>query len=172
PYQAFWFWNRTRREINFVSTGILGGAAMVACPFLDPDFVRLGLSLPWSVTSDQKLHDDAITRAYPAFSDIPYAEGFRSIPSPRIRLDRLRNGLDSLRVAAMARPGVAAVNAMLMTLSKGPLWRARADIYRVHKDFVDRMDANEARRLIALRDFLDQTATKGKGLVSDVFPGS
>jgi hypothetical protein len=171
PYQAFWFWNRTRREINFVSTGILGEAAMVACPYLDPDFVRLGLSLPWSVTCDQKLHDDAIAQAFPDCADIPYAEGFRSMPMPRLRRSRLQTELDGLRIAAMVRPGLAAVDAMRMALTKGPLQRRSADIYRLHRDFVERIDAREARRLIALRDRLDRAAAKGTGVVSDVFPG-
>lgn len=171
PYQAFWFWNRTRREINFVSTGILGEAAMVACPYLDPDFVRLGLSLPWSVTCDQKLHDDAIARAFPDCADIPYSEGFRSMPMPRLRRSRLQTELDGLRIAAMVRPGLAAVDAMRMALTKGPLQRRSADIYRLHRDFVERIDAREARRLIALRDRLDRAAAKGTGVVSDVFPG-
>ena len=171
PYQAFWFWNRTRREINFVSTGILGEAAMVACPYLDPDFVRLGLSLPWSVTCDQKLHDDAIARAFPACADIPFAEGFRSTPMPRVRLSRVQSELDSLMIAAMARPGVAAFNVMRRTLSRGPLQRRSADLYCLHREFVEQMDSREARRLIALRDRLDRAAAKGSEVVSDVFPG-
>ena len=171
PYQAFWFWNRTRREINFVSTGILGAAAMVACPYLDPDFVRLGLSLPWSVTCDQKLHDDAIARAFPACADIPFAEGFRSTPMPRLRLSRLQNDLDRLRIMAMVRPGVAASDALRRVLSKGPLHRRSADTYCLHREFVEQMDARVARRLVALRDRLDHAAAKGSGGVSDVFPG-
>lgn len=172
PYQAFWFWNRTRREISFVSTGVLGGAAMVACPFISPEFVELGLSLPFSVTCDQKLHDDAIAQAFPAFADIPYEAGFQSQPLPRLRKERLTNALDSLRVAAMARPGSAAFAAIGQALSTSPLRRGPADIYRQHQEFVDGMDAREAQRLIALCDQLDRTALKGQELVTDVFPGT
>ena len=172
PYQAFWFWNRTRREISFVSTAVMGGAAMVACPFLDPDFVDLGLSLPWSVTRDQRLHDDAIFRAYPAFADIPFAAGFRSQPQPRLRMDRARNVLDGLRTAAMARPGAAAFASMWHVLAPSPLRRGPADVYRLHKEFVDGMDAEQARRLIGLQDRLDRAATKGQGIVTDVHHGS
>jgi len=144
---------------------------MVACPYLDPDFVRLGLSLPWSVTCDQKLHDDAIARAFPACADIPFAEGFRSTPMPRLRMNRLRNELDRLRIAAMVRPGAAASDALRRVLSKGPLHRRSADTYCLHREFVEQMDARVARRLIALRDRLDHVAAKGSGVVSDVFPG-
>lgn len=45
-----------------------------------PEFVELGRSLSFSVTGDQKLHDDANARAYPNFADIPYEDGFRSYP--------------------------------------------------------------------------------------------
>lgn len=168
PYQAFWFWNRTRREISFVSTAILGGAAMVGCPFLSPEFVELGLSLPFSVTCDQKLHDDAIARAYPDFADIPYEDGFQSQPLPRLRRGRLANVLDSLRVTAMAQPGNAALSAIRHVASPSPLRRGPGDLYRLHGQFIDAMDAHEARRLIALEARLDRAAPKGQQVVSDV----
>ncbi|MFN4193349.1 MAG: hypothetical protein ACK4FR_10445, partial [Tabrizicola sp.] len=165
PYQAFWFWNRTRREIAFVSTGILGPAARVGCPFLSPEFVELGLSLPFAVTRDQRLHDDAIARAYPAFADIPYAEGFRNPPLPRLRWARMANLLDGLRVAAMAQPD-RPIGAMRQLLPRKPLHRKAADIYRLHDHFVRKMDAGEARRLIALEDRLLGKAPKGERVVT------
>jgi len=170
PYQAFWFWHRTRREISFVSTAVMGGAAMVFCPYLDPDFVDFGLSLPWSVTCDQKLHDDAIFRAYPGFADIPFAAGFRNQPLPRLRAHRLSNALDSLRVAAMA--GQAGPWAGIKAALKAtPLRRGPSDILRLHRDMVEGMDAAEARRLMALEAKLRFAATEGRGLVSDVHEG-
>ncbi len=170
PYQAFWFWHRTRREISFVSTAVMGGAAMVFCPYLDPDFVDFGLSLPWSVTCDQKLHDDAIFRAYPNFADIPFAAGFRNQPLPRLRAHRLSNALDSLRVAAMAGQAGpwAGIREALRTT---PLRRGPSDILRLHRDMVEGMDAAEARRLMALEAKLRFAATEGRGLVSDVHQG-
>lgn len=169
PYQAFWFWNRTRREISFVSTGILGGAAMVACPFLSPEFVELGLSLPFSVTRDQKLHDDAIAMAYPTFADIPYEAGFRGQPLPRLRWGRVANALDGLHVAALAQPGLAAVSTMWRLVTKSPLRRGPADVYTLHGQFVSAMNKATARRLIALEARLDRAARKGQQVVSDVF---
>jgi asparagine synthase (glutamine-hydrolysing) len=171
PYQAFWFWNRTRREISFVSTAVLGGAAMVFCPYLDADFVDLGLSLPWSVTCDQKLHDDAIARAFPAYSDVPFADAFRSQPLSPLRIDRVTNALDCLRVAAMSQPGTAAIAAMWQALKPSGLRRGQSDIYRLQKQFVDDMDAAEARRLIRLWDRLDREMPKGQGVVTDVYHG-
>ncbi|MFN3576007.1 MAG: hypothetical protein ACK4TJ_03365 [Tabrizicola sp.] len=171
PYQAFWFWNRTRREIAFVSTAILGPAARVGCPFLSPEFVELGLSLPFAVTRDQRLHDDAIALAYPAFADIPYAEGFRNPPLPplpRLRVSRAVNVIDGLRMAVLAEPD-RPLTAMRHLLARQPLRRRTADIYRLHDRFVTTMDADEARRLIALEDRLQRTAPKGERVVSDVF---
>jgi len=71
PYQSFWFWNRSRREISLVSTAIMGNARTVLCPYLEPDMVELCMSLPWEVAQDRKLHDTAIQRAYPDYADIP-----------------------------------------------------------------------------------------------------
>ncbi|MCB1389029.1 MAG: hypothetical protein KDK12_07815 [Rhodobacteraceae bacterium] len=170
PYQAFWFWHRTRREISFVSTAVMGGAAMVFCPYLDPDFVDFGLSLPWSVTCDQKLHDDAIFRAYPAYADIPFAAGFRSQPLPRLRTHRLVNALDSLRIAA--RTGQAGPLAgMCAALAATPLRRGPSDILRLHREMVEGMDAAGARRLMALEARLRYAALRGDGLVSAVHDG-
>lgn len=170
PYQAFWFHHRTRREIAFVSTSIMGGASQVFCPYLDPDFVDLGLSLPWSVTCDQKLHDDAIFRAFPAFADIPFAAGFVSQPLAWLRPGRLANALDTLRVAALAGPG-RAVDGLRAALTTTPLRRGPSDIYRLHRDFVLGMDETEAKRLIRLSETLSKAAPTGAGVVSDVDPG-
>jgi hypothetical protein len=171
PYQAFWFWNRTRREISFVSTAVMGGAAMVACPYLDPEFVDFGLSLPWSVTQDQKLHDDAIHRAFPDFAGVPFAEGFRDQPLPALRFDRVSNVMDSLRVANMVHTS-GLLGSVRKVLASSPLKRGPSDVYRLHKEIVDTMDAAQARRLIGLWDRLDREAPVGKDLVTDVFPGT
>lgn len=76
PYQAFWFWHRTRREISFVSSSMFASAGAVYCPFLDSEFVEFGLSLPLEVTGTMDLHDEAMARAFPRFSSVPFAESF------------------------------------------------------------------------------------------------
>lgn len=171
PYQAFWFWHRTRREISFVSTGILGGARMVFCPYLDPDFVELGLSLPWSVTCDQMLHDDAIAGAYPAYANIPFAEGFRPDPPPRLRPGRLGRAWDMARIAAMSDPG-GPLRGLSDMLAPTGLTRGPADIYRLHGAFVAGMDAERATRLMAMADRLSDAAPKGQATVSEVYDGA
>ena len=171
PYQAFWFWHRTRREISFVAAGIMGDADVVFCPYLDPEMVELGLSLPWNITQDQMLHDLAISRAYPDFTDIPYAESFRNDTPSRVRLSRFHNTLDAFRVAARVSPE-APLAAMVDLLRRDKLKRAHADIYRLHAGFIASMDAEQARRLLNLGEELNQAAPKGDEVVSDVFPGS
>jgi hypothetical protein len=168
PYQAFWFYHRTRREIAFTGTAVLAGAGMVFSPYLDPDFVALGLSLPWAVTQDQMLHDDAIARAFPDYADIPFAEGFAPDPLPRLRASRVTNALDTLRIAAKAGPG-GALAGIAAALRKTPLRRGPSDIYRLHHDFVAGMDGAEARRLIALDEALRADAPKGNAVVTEVF---
>jgi len=169
PYQAFWFYHRTRREISFVSTGVMGGAAMVFCPYLDPDFVELGLSLPWSVTCDQMLHDDAIFRAYPQAAHIPFASGFTSQPMAKLRASRFTNALDTMTIAAMAGRG-SALDGIRASLRATPLRRGPSDIYRLHRDYVSGMGQTEANRLIALGTRLSQSAPKGDKVVSHVYP--
>lgn len=167
PYQAFWFWNRTRREISFVSTGVMGGAAMVFCPYLDLDMVDLGLSLPWSVTQDQMLHDDAIGRAFPDCADIPFAEGFRSRKTGSLRLRRLASLLDSLIVSARVDPPLA-MQTLAGFLRSMPLERGPCDIYRLHSAMVSSMNARQAGRLLDLGAQLRETSMK-KAVVSEIF---
>ena len=171
PYQAFWFYHRTRREISFTATGVMGGAARVFCPYLDPDFVELGLSLPYAVTRDQRLHDDAIFKAFPRFADIPFASGFVSQPLPRLRASRVTNALDTLRIAAMVGPG-GALSGIRNALATTPLRRGSADILRLHGDFVARMDATEARRLMALSETLFKAAPRREETVTHVHHGA
>jgi hypothetical protein len=171
PYQAFWFYHRTRREISFVSTAVMGGAAMVFCPYLDPDFVDLGLSLPSSVTCDQKLHDDAIFRAYPQFADIPFVSGFTSQPMARLRASRFTNALDTVRIAGMAVQGSAIVG-IHASLQPTSLKRGPSDIYRLHHEFVSSMNGTEAKRLLALDARLSKSAPKGEKVVSHVYPST
>ncbi|MFN0217650.1 MAG: hypothetical protein ACKVP4_02425 [Hyphomicrobium sp.] len=151
PYQAFWFWHRTRREINFVPTAILASAAAVYCPYLDPDMVELGLSLPWSITCDQKLHDDAIARAFPDFADVPFSEGFVSQALPATRLHKVRSVVDSLAIALSVEPD-RPLGAIADVLGGSPsqLKRSVADVYRLHGRLIAQMDAPGARRLISL----------------------
>lgn len=169
PYQSFWFWNRSRREISLVSTAIMGNARTVLCPYLEPDMVELCMSLPWEVAQDRKLHDTAIQRAYPDYADIPFAEGFSNpIPTSGWK-ERIENALDAFHVSAMTLPDQP-VRAIGNLLRKDGLDRPNSDIYRIYTELVDHMDATKAQRLMRLEERLTSAAPKGEQVVSEAFP--
>lgn len=154
PYQAFWFWNRTRREIGFVASAIQASAAAVYCPFLDPEFVRFALSLPYAVTRDQRLHDDAIARAYPAQSGIPYADGFSDPPPGRSLPMRLRQALSGIGTVLALRPDHPLREIATWLRGIPPLHRVPGNIHQLYTLALEGMDADAARRLLALeRDY-------------------
>jgi hypothetical protein len=72
PRSAFFFWNRTRREIALAPFAMMPEGIVPYCPYLDHDLFDLLVGLPSSMTVDHMLHDDTIARAYPRFRDIPY----------------------------------------------------------------------------------------------------
>jgi asparagine synthase (glutamine-hydrolysing) len=161
PYQAFWFWNRTRREIGFVTTSIFASAQAVFCPYLDPDFVEFGLSLPYSVTQDQQLHNDAIAKAYPAYRHVPYQEGFATPHSRRKRpLHKLANVVDGIRVLSALEPQRPIKETMEFLKGSRELHRAQGDIYRTHALCLESLDAAKAKRLLALNRQLQSQRSK------------
>lgn len=171
PYQMFWMFHRTRREINFVPQAILGSARHVFCPYLDPEFVEFCISLPYSVTKDQQLHNDAIARAYPEVADIPYQEGF---PEPRVRRNSKLRKLGGVRDAAQivaALGGESRVQAFLgFVRFPDKLTRHHGDIYALHALSLDGLDAAKARRLLELAARL--RARRPGRLISDRYEGA
>ena len=171
PYQMFWMFHRTRREINFVPQAILGSARHVFCPYLDPEFVEFCISLPYSVTKDQQLHNDAIARAYPEVADIPYQEGF---PEPRVRRNSKLRKLGGVRDAAQivaALGGESRVQAFLgFVRFPDKLTRHHGDIYALHALSLDGLDAAKARRLLDLAARL--RARRPGRLISDRYEGA
>jgi hypothetical protein len=165
PYQVFWMYHRTRREINFVPQAILSPAKTVFCPYLDEDFVRFCLSLPYSVTKDQQLHNDCIARAYPKFADVPFAE---SIKPPQVRRGsirhKLRSTVDVMRITsalgASARPH-------RRVFLGGPvqLRRLQDTALRLHALCLSGLDAARARRLLDLAGRLQDS--RPRRLISD-----
>jgi hypothetical protein len=86
-------------------------------------------------------------------------------------VDRVTNVMDGLRIASMVGPA-GPLESIRKVLASSPLNRGPSDIYRLHKEFVETMDAAQAKRLIELWDRLGQAAPCGKDLVTDVFPGA
>ncbi|MFD0858016.1 asparagine synthetase B family protein [Roseovarius aquimarinus] len=168
PYQVFWMYHRTRREINFVPQAILAPATPVFCPYLDPDFAEFCLSLPYAVTCDQMLHDDVIARAYPDFADIPYAAGFRA-PAPQGggAMHKLRGALDVMRITAAMGPRAKAERRAFLR-PPGQLKRGPDMALRLHALCLDGLDAARARRLLDLAGTLE--AARPRRLISDSLP--
>lgn len=157
PYQMFWMYHRTRREINFVPQAILSPANLVFCPYLDPDFVRFCLSLPYSVTRDQMLHDDAIARAYPGFADIPFAAGFRAPPMRSGTLaHQLRSVADVWRITAALGPQACAQRRAFLR-PPPQLHRGPDTALRLHALCLEGLDAPRARMLLDLAAALEQS---------------
>lgn len=165
PYQIFWMYHRTRREINFVPQAILSPAKTVFCPYLDEDFARFCLSLPYAVTKDQQLHNDAIARAYPEFADIPFAEGFSAPPQRRGSLmHKARSAVDVMRITAALGPSARAARRVFLG---GPaqLHRLPDTAYRLHALCLEGLDAARARHLLDLARTLE--AARPARLISD-----
>ncbi|UOA26815.1 hypothetical protein [Pseudosulfitobacter sp. DSM 107133] len=168
PYQMFWMYHRTRREINFVPQAILSPASPVFCPYLDRDFADFCLSLPYSVTRDQLLHDDVIATAYPDFADIPFAAGF---PAPAARsggvMHKLRSVADVMRITASL--GAEARQHRRAFLRPPPqLKRGPDTMLRLHTLCLDGLDAARATQLLDIAAQLE--AARPKQLVSDAIP--
>lgn len=164
PYQVFWMYHRTRREINFVPQAILRPAKTVFCPYLDEPFARFCMSLPYRVTRDQQLHNDCIAQAYPDFADIPFAEGFST---PRAQsggvMHKLRSAWDVLRITSAlgARGQAGAFLGEPAALKRGP-----DTAYRLHDLCLRDLDAGRARALLDLAATLE--ARRPRQLISDV----
>jgi hypothetical protein len=150
PYQAFWFWNRTRREIGFVASAIQASAAAVHCPFLDRDFVDFALSLPYAVTRDQRLHDDAIARGYPAQAHIPYADGFGNPPPARSFPERLRQARAGIGTVLALHPRHPLREIRAYLRGTPPLHGGPGQVYQLFTLAQEALDADAARSLLAL----------------------
>lgn len=74
PVLSFVFWNRTRRCVASIPFAIFHEVPVVHVPYLDHDLFDLLFSLDASVVEHNRLHDEAIRRSYPEFSDIPYED--------------------------------------------------------------------------------------------------
>jgi hypothetical protein len=94
PVGAFYFWNRTRREIALYSYSLLRNVRTVFAPFVDHTLYDFLASAPASVFMDHKLHSETIARAYPEFADIPYA--VKRVASPAYYTHMRQFAIDTL----------------------------------------------------------------------------
>jgi asparagine synthetase B (glutamine-hydrolysing) len=107
PLSSFIFWNRTRRKIAMNSYRILARAGAVFAPYIDHDVFDLLSSLPAEMFLDHGFHTEAVAKAYPKYTGIPYStrESRETVPShhPAVRrsameviVDGARHGRSSL----------------------------------------------------------------------------
>lgn len=74
PLLSFIFWNRTRRMVGMIPYAIMSDVPTVHCPYLDHDVFDFLTTIDPVMFLDNKLHDAAIRRGYPAFADIPFED--------------------------------------------------------------------------------------------------
>lgn len=74
PIQSFIFWNRTRRGVSQIPLAIMNEIPTVHCPYLDRDVYEFLTSVEPAYFLDNRLHDEAICRAYPRHADLPYED--------------------------------------------------------------------------------------------------
>ncbi|MFU1476988.1 hypothetical protein ACM25N_04500 [Roseovarius sp. C7] len=166
PYQMFWMFHRTRREINFVPQAILSPARRVYTPYLDPEFARFCLSLPYRVTKDQMLHDDAIARAYPEMADIPFQDGFTEPPASSCGFaHKFRNVKAAWRVSSALSQRNRVAATLGWVRSHPQLTRAHGAVYDLHALCLDGLDAGRARDIQRLAGRLQEHAPSQ--LISD-----
>ncbi len=150
PYQAWWFWNRTRREIGFVSSSIFGSAQAVFCPFLAPDYVRFGLSLPYAVTRDQQLHNQALAKAYPAYADVPFSEGIAPVYGAGSLALKLGMVVKGVALLLRLKPQHPLAEALGYLRGDAVLKRRPGEVLQLHHLILSGLDATLARELLAL----------------------
>ena len=155
PYQSFWFWNRTRREIGFVPSAMFGAGRGVLCPYLDSRFVRFFLSLPYAVTRDQQLHNEALARGYPGCADVGFGDSFAPAPPARRNpLRRVRKALQGIGAILALTPAHPLAELRAYLVGSPMLRRRPAEMLQLYRLALEGMDADLARAMLrrAARD--------------------
>lgn len=87
PTSSFLFWNRMCRAVAPVPYGILSAIETVHAPFLDKEYFDFVMSIPEPILVGGQVYRDAISKSYPEFSDIPYADSSLST-APNLAYNR------------------------------------------------------------------------------------
>lgn len=72
PVSAFYFWNRTRREISLGPMQLFPPEIDVKLPYIDEDVFSFLSSLPAEAYGEPGFHDEVILKVYPEWADIPF----------------------------------------------------------------------------------------------------
>jgi len=151
PFQAFWFWNRTRREIGLLASSVFASAGGVFCPFLDRRLVKFCLSLPFDVTRDLKLHDEAIARAYPHYSDIPYGESFPETWSGGGSVySKLKNAALGAKTILSLHPNHPLREIGQYLKGSDAMARRPAEVRQLYRLALENLDADTAKHLLKI----------------------
>jgi hypothetical protein len=120
PLASFFVYNRSRRVTALPPATLLSPYATVWCPYLDTDVWDHLSSLPPEYLeggSVSAFHDEAITRAYPKFADIPFVA--RLDVRPRKRSYELRTIADMARAIVKKPPAMMRTSFLLPRLVRG-----------------------------------------------------
>lgn len=169
PNQVFWLLNRTRREISFVARGILSPAEAVFAPYLDEDLVEFSLGLPFDLKlGPLHLHDEMIFKAYPAYKDVPFENGFKSDPPSASPVNhKLHSLLETAKVARFLAPDNPVADFRALLGHGRPLDPAPNTMYHIHQNLVESLTPKRATELLAFAAELDQK--RPHNLVSDSY---
>ena len=171
PVQVFFLMNRTRREIGFVTRGILGTAGAAFCPYMDEDLADFCMSLPWEVSNfqGQTFHDAVTDRAYPQYAHVPFQEGFTSDPPPRRPMQHKINTLvDMARLSRFLAQDNSPVSEFQALLGRGrPLDPGPNAAMHIHHRLVDSLSPARAKEIIDFARDLEQA--RPRKLMSDSY---
>ncbi|MFV2064489.1 MAG: hypothetical protein ACC726_13415, partial [Chloroflexota bacterium] len=82
PFMSFRILNRTMRELTLTPNAMLSAVSAVYTPYMDPDFMAFGMSIP-PEHIDRAFHDDLLAAAYPEVAHVPFRPLRRPRPSRR-----------------------------------------------------------------------------------------
>jgi asparagine synthase (glutamine-hydrolysing) len=133
PIGSFFLHNRTRREIALSPFALMKDVTAYA-PYLDRDLFDFLSALPAELLMDRRLHTDAIARAWPQYTGIPYErKGLTS--EDRWAQRRLAAAVASAAVRGTSNGVIrsgALLPALLATVADGAshrLWHATLVLY-------------------------------------------
>ena len=96
PICMFSFWNKVRRELSLSPFGVISPRLKCFCPYLDHELFEFLITLPVELLATN-LHNDAIKRAYPQYSEIPFVNDEQWRPA------RVHHAMLLIRLLALAR---------------------------------------------------------------------
>lgn len=125
PIGSFYLWNRTRRAIGASAFGLLRPTGQQVCvPYLDSELFRFLASVPDTVVVDYKLHTDTISRAFPEYADIPYAEKEKT---PRLKRRHRKLATDTISYLLRHRSSLLDREGALLRLARTLVSPARLE---------------------------------------------